>query len=372
MRWQLRRQSLCGRISPPELRDSVKRGMYSVIVAEERRQTVIVELLNRFAESEIPCAVLKGCSLAALYRMPTLRESGDVDLYVGKEYEDKAISLLKHEGVVIRKRNPMQHESAGEHPEIGPIEVHAYLFREEDRKLWFGRPEWEETLLPFQMQNIGNDESISVLAVQDNAEFLCLHFVKHFIRERCCIRNILDVGLFLHAHSEIVDFERLWQRMKKCQYDGILQAVLTICVRYMGMSAARFPGYVPVDEETLGAFLDDVEKRCADDDDCRESLHMYEAYLFSKRRKHAGYWRIKRAFWERLYALVPSKKTLQSRFFYAERHAWLLPAAWLLYLISGVSKTVVRLLRNSSPNAAQIPSDVTTRIDLFKKLRIMK
>lgn len=356
----------------PELRDNVKRSMYSVIVAEERRQAVIVELLNRFAASGIPCAVLKGCSLAALYQTPTLRESGDVDFYVGKAYEDTAISLLKHEGVGIRKRNPMQHESAGEHPEIGSIEVHAYLFREEDRKLWFDRSEWEEMLLPFQMQSIGNDESVPVLAVQDNAEFLCLHLVKHFIRERCCIRSILDVGLFLNTHSDEVNFEHLWQRLKECQYDGILQVVLTVCVHYMGMSAARFPGYVPVDEETLDAFLDDMERRWTDGNDCRESLRMYEAYLFSKHRKHAGYWRIKRAFWERLYALVPSKEKLQSRFSHAERHVWLLPAAWLLYLIGGASKTVVRQLRSNSPNPAQMPSGATARIDLFKKLRMMK
>lgn len=355
-----------------ELRNDVKRRMYSIIVAEDRRQAVIVELLNRFAESGIPCAVLKGCSLAALYRTPTLRESGDVDFYVGKAYEDQALSLLKHEGVIIRKRNPMQHESAGEHPEIGPIEVHAYLFREEDRKLWFVRSECEKALSPFQMQGIGNGVNVPVLAAQDNAEFLCLHFVKHFIRERCCIRSILDVGLFLNVHSEEVDFERLWQRLKECQYDGILQAVLTVCVRYMGMSVARFPGYVPVDEKTLGTFLDDVEKRWADGGECSASLRAYEAYLFSRHRKHAGYWRIKRAFWERLYALVPSKEKLKSRFSYVGRQTWLLPAAWLLYLIVGASKAVVHLVRNSNPNAAQMPSGTMARIDLFKKLRIMK
>lgn len=356
----------------PELRAAVKSRLYSVIVAEDYRQTVVAAWLDRFAAEKIPCAVLKGCSLAALYRTPTLRESGDVDFYVGKAYEDKAISLLGREGVTIRKRNPMQHESAGEHAEIGAVEVHAYLFREEDRKLWFGRPDEEEVLQPFQMQTIEGERRVPVLATQDNAEFLCLHFVKHFIRERGGIRSILDVGLFLNVYSENVDFDRLWRRLKECKYDGILQAVLTVCVRYMGMPAERFQGYVPVEEQTLRAFLDDVEMRGTDGGECSESLHAYEAYLFSDRKKHAGYWRMKRAFWEGAYALVPSKEKLQSRFPYARRHAWLLPAAWLLYLISGACRAVVRLLPNrGANNASQTSSAADARIDLFKKLRVM-
>ena len=76
------------------LRQEVRARLYSVIVSEEARLKSMWELIAYLRSEGVPFAVLKGVGLSALYKVPELRESGDVDIYVGKELENQALALL--------------------------------------------------------------------------------------------------------------------------------------------------------------------------------------------------------------------------------------------------------------------------------------
>lgn len=353
----------------PELKQDVRARLYSVVVSEDIRQNAIWELIECFRSKDIPCALLKGMGLSALYKTPELRESGDVDLYVGKENEKRALSLLQQHGVSITKRNPTQHESAGYHSEIGPIELHAYLFREEDRKLWFGRSEkYTDDIDSFVSQEISENREIPVLAVQNNVEFLCLHFIKHFIREGISIRNILDVGLFLQAYENEIDHNRLWELLKSLGYDGIIQVALNICVHYFHMPEVRFANFSPLDLNTVLLVLNDIEQGgyfgAKEHCERSKSAQEYEKSVFGGSK-----WKRRRLFWERIYAAVPDKQKLQRKYSYAHKRAWLLPFAWLSYLASGSLK----LLKQSIVKT-QTEKELSQngRIEMFKNLGIMK
>lgn len=353
----------------PELRQDVRARLYSVVVSEDIRQKAIWELIACFRSAGIPFALLKGIGLSALYKIPELRESGDVDLYVGREQENPAFALLQQQGVTITKRNPAQHESVGYHSEIGPIELHAYLFREEDRELWFGRSEkYSDDVDSFSIQKTSDNKEIPVLAVQNNVEFLCLHFIKHFIREGISIRNTLDVGLFLQAYEKDINHKRLWDLLKSLDYDGIIQAALNICVHYFHMPEERFVGYSSMDSDTIHLVLDDIERGgylgVKVQHERGKSAKEYEQTVFVSNK-----WKSRRIFWERLYAAVPNKKKLQRKYPYARTHASLLPIAWIIYLLSGSWKVFKRSI--TKVQTRDEPSQ-STRTELFKKLGIMR
>ena len=357
------------------LRREVRARLYSVIVSEEIRLKAMWELIAYLRNEGIPFAVLKGMGMSALYKIPELRESGDVDIYVGKELENQALALLQRHGVSITKRNPAQHESAGYHSEIGPIELHAYLFREEDRKLWFGRSEkYSDAIAPFCCQRIDDEHEIPVLSVQNNVEFLCLHFIKHFIREGISIRNILDIGLFLQVYEKEVNHDRLWELLTSLQYDGLIQAVLNICAQFFHMDKAKFVGYIEMDAETIQLLLEDIEQGgylgIKEKGERSKSSEEYERNVLSAPNAKSGpnKWRKRRILWERIYAAIPNKKKLQSKYSYARNHAWLLPVAWVNHLLSGTWKLFrSTVLRTNTNNG--ISTD--KRTSLFRKLGIM-
>lgn len=357
------------------LRQEVRTHLYSVIVSEEIRLKAMWDLIGCLRNADIPFAVLKGIGLSALYKTPELRESGDVDIYVGKDDEKRALALLQRYGVSIKKRNPAQHESAGYHPEIGPIELHAYLFREEDRKLWFGRSEkYSDTIDPFWCQRIDDEHEIPVLSVQNNVEFLCLHCIKHFIREGISIRNILDIGLFLQTYEKEVNHNRLWELLTSLQYDGVIQAVLNVCVHYFHMDKSRFVGYSEMNADIIQLLLDDIEMGgylgIKEKNERSKSSQEYEQIVLSDRNVTNGdnKWKKRRIRWERIYAAMYNKKKLQSKYSYARNHEWLLPIAWVSHLISGTWKVFRAFICRTD---AQSRASTDKRMFLFRKLGIM-
>ena len=357
------------------LRQEVRAHLYSAIMAEETRTKAVWELMSWFQNEDIPFALLKGMGLAALYKTPELREYGDVDIYTGRKFENRALALLQRHGVSITKRNPAQHESAGYHSDIGEIELHAYLFREEDRKLWFGRSEkYTDAIEPFICQTIDEKHRIPVLSVQNNAEFLCLHFIKHFIREGISIRNIVDLGLFLQEYGKEVNFDRLWELLTSLRYDGIIQTVLNICVDYFHMDASRFIGYNEMDSETIHLFMDDTEQGgylgANERLERSRSAKAYEGVAFSGSEvaKCSKKWKKRRIFWERVYAAMPNRNELRRKYKYVRNCDWLLPIAWANHLITG-SLRVVR----ATVSKANVKNERSSneRVTLFRRLGIM-
>ena len=361
-----------------DLRNSIRIYLYSTVAYENERLKAILKLLLRFSEKNIPFALLKGCSLAALYKVPELRESADTDIYVGKKFEKSAIDLLKKEGVSIKKRVPSQHESIAWHNAIGTIELHAFLFREEDRKAWFGRSKmFSEEISGFCDQKIANNENRSVLNHQTNAEFLCLHFIKHFIREGIGIRNILDIGVFFYAYADAIDYAKLWKLLESLNYDTVIQAVLNVCVKYFKMDASRFAGYKMLSNDVVESFLNDVETGGYlgrnDINRRKDSTKQYETYLYSQRNagERLVIWKMRRHFWERVYAAFYDKEKLKTLFPYAKKHKSLLPVAWIHFLVVSVSKQIARYAEKDK-EVREMPSNPCGRTEVFRKLNIIK
>lgn len=358
------------------LTKNVRQRLYSIILAGNNRWNALCLLLRRLEEAQIPFALLKGNTLSPLYKTPELRESADVDLYTGEAYEDQAIALLVSQGVSLVRRNPAQHESAGRHPVIGAIELHAHLFRDEDRKVWFGRSaSYSEKLAPFQTLEM-EDAAVPVLSVQDNAVFLSLHLIKHFIREGITLRNILDLGLFMHHNSTAIDFPELWLLLESLQYDGIIQAVLNVCVQYFDMPETHFPGYTPLPQNTVQAFLEDVEKGGVfgrnDAASRRESAAIYEKQMYASKAQAPSQilWKKRRIFWERAYAVLFNRDKLRQRFPYARKHPWLLPAAWVHHLCRSI-RTLIRLSFGQKQGSLPPMPSSQERLRLFQALRII-
>ena len=349
-----------------------------ILASEFVRRDATYRLLDELKKSDIPFVILKGISLSALYAVPETRVSADLDIYVGKENEDKAANLLKQLGVQIQERDPKCQEAKCIHPQIGVIELHAYLFCEEDRKYWFARGTkfagitGEYTIIS---DNSGYD--IPVLSNQDNASFLMLHVIKHFIKEGISLRHIADIALFIQKTSTSFNMEKVWEELRKLKFDKIIHAILSCCVYYMSINQSDFPGLELIDKKLVDEFLSDIESGgnlgIKEKSYRSESKKVFDKYVFDE----LGYnsvqyvWKRKSRFLGLFGAMFCCKEKLL-KYPCVRRNKVYIPFAWLHYVGTGILKIVRGKIRPVRMSVNTPISDIAQRrVNLFKKLDMM-
>lgn len=350
------------------------------VIRETLRRDAVQQLLGSLEQQGIQPVLLKGMGLAALYAVPECRESADVDIYVGQKQEKKAGQVFMQAGAhLVKERHADGQESAWFHPDVGTIELHAHLFSRENREYWFTRDaEFNGITAPFEPLKMKDGSKVWVLSVQDNALFLSFHLIKHFIRNSTNLRNILDLGLFFSAYGQTVDWDVYWKKLQSLQFDGIIHAALSACVYYGGFLPDEFPGIQLMDQETVRAFLSDVEKGgwlgMKNPQGRVESGQVYDRMLFRKRKKGSTLsylWRKRRIGGRLLKSCFCPREVLQEKYPYAQRHPILLPVAWGQRLFSGL-----RRLANGQIRPVVLKTDLPVspvsdeRLALFRQLHI--
>ena len=156
------------------------------------------ELTAIFTEAGYKSAVLKGQGVARMYPDPTLRQSGDIDLWVpgGRE---KILSYLKGRWPL---RRPVYHHVEVKFFEDIEVEVHflpAFMynpFRNRKLQRWFDAQaaEWDMAG--------GEDSGFRYPKPAFAAVFSLLHISKHIINEGVGLRQVMDHHYIMRALSD--------------------------------------------------------------------------------------------------------------------------------------------------------------------------
>ena len=227
-------------------------------IHNERLMAAQDVILAAFARQGIPCAILKGASVACFYPQPSLREMGDIDLLTYPVHLDQAAGLLTglgyskaparedfHLGFVGPRAQVELHFIATEYPE-GPAGRHL-------------REAMEGALPAARVQRM-DGYSFPALSPPHQAISLLIHTQRHMMGLGIGLRHLCDFAMFLNSLSPAA-----WQAdiAPLLKQGGLLQFARVLaraCVLYLGLPAAQAPWSAQVDDrlahDLLMDFLD--------------------------------------------------------------------------------------------------------------------
>lgn len=178
----------------------------------------------------IPFVLIKGLSVAALYRNPQHRLAGDIDLWLGSETQtENAISRMERLGLPVNRGQNGESASliAGvlvEHHSY-LIDLHSPLLRKKLRR-------YEEKVF---------NESKETLPPVANHLLLSTHILKHLINEGIGMRQLCDVAMALSVFNDPTEREELERKSREwhiLRWNKLLYALL---VKYFGLPAECLP-----------------------------------------------------------------------------------------------------------------------------------
>lgn len=188
-------------------------------------------ILNLMQSQKIPCAVLKGTSVACRYPHPELRVPGDIDLLVGEENLERACAALEEAGYRRDHETEMHvnfvgkgaslevHRSASVFPDTG--KGHAAKTYMERAQRHTERAELQGCTLPVLMLPY---QLVSLLA----------HMERHMGSTGVGLRQVCDWAVTVQAHRERIGKGEL-QTLEQCGLLPFAQAVTKLCERYLGL-----------------------------------------------------------------------------------------------------------------------------------------
>lgn len=343
---------------------------FAQIVTYEQKMYCLYKVAQLFNENNLNFCILKGCTIASLYHLSEYRMSGDVDLLIAPQDEKKAAKLLSAEmEMLIVPRSKEGHHFLAKHKTGGLFEIHIALYNS-----MFDDMVLKNTFQvnePFLKQKLKNGLEINSLSINDNLYYLTAHLIKHFVKEGCGIRQILDLLVYVNTYCDKIDFDKYFVTLHKIGFDRFIKNIFGIGVTYFELS-------LPVYEvNNVDEILNDVEIGGNFGFSDEERAGFYNSFLKlrntnnpSKDIAHVKSNKIKGIIRS---VLMPNKDYLISKgYLYLKNHTYLYPVAYIhriidvLVLVSKRKRGLNDFKLNITENDVKMQ-----RIELMRKLEII-
>lgn len=354
----------------------VWKGLNAQIVAAvtrcSTRKEILRIIISELEEKNIKIILLKGDSLADLYRHPDYRLSGDIDLFIREKDEAVIFDTFEKYGFKVDKRMNKEHHSECRHPTAGTVELHVALYDDYCEEIWF---EGKTQLCEEYSQIITNDGyKYDVLGLNDNFIYVTMHMIKHFLSGGAGLRQIMDVLLFIRRYKAEIDFERYKKLMTELSFDSFMDCIMEIGVKYLGFQRDElfYINDIP-SQENIEGILADLEK-CGIFGHNDIALREFKmVYLEKKYKSFSGgtldeYMRGRLNLRQKIRLLFLPCKDMKKKYLYLERLPFLLPLAWIHRIFGFVFAVEKKVPHEHSEKKETMFGN---RIELFENLNIL-
>ena len=232
-----------GLVIPNELRLKLKSFKVNVVMLADRLNEVTKNAFSLLERSGISPVLLKGAGLASNYPVPALRQSGDVDVYVGEEDYLKSYEVLKPFADSITASDELWidknyslcidnleleiHRVADEHPS-----------RRADR--CFRRFAHDHMRKNPVMLQVG-DAVVETPSDTFNSLYVFLHLFRHFMYRGVGLRQVCDWMLLLARRGDGVDLPSLKQALEDMGLMRPWKDFAAIAVTHLGCPPECIP-----------------------------------------------------------------------------------------------------------------------------------
>lgn len=205
----------------------------------------LVEVMELLRQNDIPAVLLKGQGVAMNYAVPTLRQCGDIDLYVGHQHYSRACALATTWGVEQGSSSESEKHYHFHHAGV-TVELHRIAERLPLpwRDARFQR--WTEKNLQgncLRTVTIGGSQ-IQVPPVNFDALYIFNHAWHHFAAGGGIgLRQLCDWVRCLHTFRHEIDRNELRCHLRNFGLWRPWQLFGCIAVDELGLPAEEFPFY---------------------------------------------------------------------------------------------------------------------------------
>lgn len=200
------------------------------------------DAVTRMQEEGLHPLLVKGQGLAQCYERPQWRASGDIDFFFSQEEYPKAVDFFTAwSGNVVQ--NSRYTKSYGVVIEPWFIEVHgtlrSTLSSRQSRVIDEVQADTFENR-KFRVWKNGNSD-IYLPEANNDLFFVYTHFVRHFYKEGCVLRQICDWCRLLWTYRDEIDEQLLIGRLQKAGLMEEWKAFAALAVDNLGMPAEAMP-----------------------------------------------------------------------------------------------------------------------------------
>ena len=203
---------------------------------QAKLQIVLERAWKALEKAGIQPVLMKGAGLAALYPDPSMRQWGDIDLFVGKEQYHPACAVMretfpnalkfdeeldhyKHYNIIADGVSIETHRVSVSMTH--PMDVRRYAKMEA-----FGVKHASELKI--------GDLRLKVFEPTFNALFVFLHSWEHMMTKGAGVRQLCDLAMLLHTNKEAIDTRLLRQWLKALHLYDVWQLYAYNLVQSLG------------------------------------------------------------------------------------------------------------------------------------------
>lgn len=302
---------------PSELKQEWKRKAIQINALQTIRSDAFLRLYREFLHEGLIILVLKGIIVRSLYPQPDNRPSNDEDLYVEKEYVQKAKEIMLKQGFQVMQESEEVITLVNLNSGLS-IELHTTLFSEESKAYGSYQHFFNDAFEKAQVHDIQGCLIYS-LSYSQHMLFLIMHFVKHFLHGGVGFRQLLDIIMYAEAYGEKIDWNAIYEVLEQEHLLKLVENLFAIGHQYLGFSFEQIvlPRDFAEDQMNFEDLVADI----------------WDAGVFGKssqERLHSSTITLSAAEGQKSFrsTLFPSLKSMQQKYRYLKNVPILLPYAW--------------------------------------------
>lgn len=353
----------------PRFFEPYKRKTMQSVMMQTVKTSEFLDLYRFLSEKDLKPLVIKGILCRELYPNPDYRMSGDEDLLIMPDQFAEFHKAMMEYGMKLSDPE-MNIWDTYEVPYGKPgrpiyIELHKYLFPPDSSAYGELNRFFSDIFDRTESVPI-HDCNILTMNATDHLFYLICHAFKHFLHSGFGIRQVCDIILFANVHGDELDWKIILDRCKRIHADLFTAALFKIGQRHLVFD----PGQA--------CYPDEWKDSTVDESDMLYDLLDGGIYGNSDMsRKHSSTITLnaiaddkkgKKSKLSILRSVFPSAKSMEGRYSYLKKRAYLLPIAWIDRILHYRSE----LKQNAKDSAADAIRIGSQRIELMKKYGIIK
>ncbi len=204
--------------------------------------------------------LLKGLGVGLNYPDPSLRQCGDIDLYVGDRYYFEVWDYICQEFGIKRDENHSDQHFDFDFMNTH-IEIHRYAttpssvaFRRDEFMAWCTEQLEGEELREIEIDGV----KFFVPPYNFDYIYIFYHTWRHFLTGGIGLRQLCDWGLYVTAHSDKVDREAITALISRFRLSRAMSLFASIEVHSLGVDARHFEGVLSTSNSNAMRALDRI------------------------------------------------------------------------------------------------------------------
>lgn len=201
---------------------------------------VLNELILELDLLGVKPIIVKGQIIAQEYRNPLLRQSGDIDVFIGKDDWPIFTRWLDEKDFRPTSMAPDKHVEIDYKGVTVELHHHLNAFSSK-RVMKYWTEEFEAKVFKRQRMVKLEGADVATLGVTDTLTHLLIHAHHHLLTEGVGLRQLMDMALFLHNHFDEIDIDLLHAHLVGLDHLNAFNAYMALLNRNLGLPKREIP-----------------------------------------------------------------------------------------------------------------------------------